>query len=883
MVFPLLVLGPALRRVESRLVTVFIATSEPVSVHLALYDEIVDPTAPGPEFAGGDAHSTRFGARFHATVVTAVLAEPAPPLDTGHRYYYDLHVTTASGTVETLQSLGLLKGTNLPGYGKAAPACKAVEVCAISYVEGQLPSFVTAPRALDELVLVHASCRKPHGDGHPALAVIDDYVGGLDAVGAGWPHMMFFTGDQIYADDVAAALLPGLTQLGSALVAGTDPATPPPGGKAEHVPAPTSGDSLEVSMEQMPAEFRQRLTGASGLTSQEACSHLVAFGEYLAMYCAAWNPFLWPVLGICDTGHFDPAAPAKDKLRAALQKDAAVKPDGVPVPVVLGPGPNGPVAKLLTPLYDTSEEAKSYLAKRREAFLDDKRRMDEFRREVPRVRRLMANIPTYMICDDHDVTDDFFMTGSIRDHVLASGFGRGLHRNALAAYVVVQAWGDDPVTWAADADHAQLLSAVSGMFPETWSGGLPDASAAGQVDDILGLKPGAAPRFDFSFSVDGPFHRVRVLDTRTRRQYDSPNATPGLLTSTALDHQVPIDENFPDGNVLVVVSPAPVFGPPVLAEIGGPLLASKVDLFSMLRRKMDRLAKEQVTGIPNGTSAGQQFYDVEHWDANPPVFERLLERLSHYPRVIVLGGDVHYGAAYAMDWTGSDRTGNGRTSRIIHFTSSAAKNAWTAGPDSAAPGLIRNLMMFNGMATGLQKIGLPMRRMGWSDSLPPVVSDLTREPPRARVAVQTGPVLLSDELFRDRHQLTRQPPEPDWIWRATAILDQREPAHRPAAARAPQPKEDLPDDTTAVESYGPLAAAHADALRTVSINRGLQYLNNAGVISFVTEGTELRVRQSLYSLRPRQEPNEKGDAYIVHEASLTPEPVPLPTEVGPVA
>lgn len=872
MALPLLLLGPILRRVEPRLVTVFIATSEPVSVHLSLYDGIVDAVSPATELAGGDTRSMRFGAGFHATVVVATLAAPSLPLAAGHRYSYDLHITTDDGTTENFQSLGLLLDLTLPGYGTAAPASEEVEVCAVSYVEGQLPSFVTAPATLDELVLVHASCRKPHGDGHPALGIIDDYVDGLGAADAGRPHMMFFTGDQIYADDVAAALLPGLTQLGSALVAGTDPALPPPPAKAEHVQPPTSGDSLEISMAQMPAGFRQRLTGASGLTSEEAGSHLVGFGEYLAMYCVAWNPFLWPVLGICDADHFDPATPATDRLLTALRADAAAKPPGDTVPVVLGPGPTDAVAALLTPLYH--KEAKKYLRQRREAFLDDKRRMDEFRREVPRVRRLMANIPTYMICDDHDVTDDFFMTGGIRDHVLTSGFGRGLHRNALAAFVVVQAWGDDPVTWAGDADHSQLLTALSQLFPTTWSGGLPDATAAAQVDDILGLRPATGPRFDFSFSVDGPFHRVRVLDTRTRRQYDTARANPGLLTSSALDHQVPI-ETLPDDHVLVVVSPAPVFGPPLLAEIAGPLLVSKQDLGSLLRRKVARLEEEQVTGIPNGTPAGQQYWDVEHWDANPPVFERLLERLSRYPRVILLGGDVHYGAAYTMDWTGAGRTG-----RIIHFTSSAAKNSWTGTP-GAGPmaGLVRNLMMFNAMATGLQKIGLPMRRMGWSDSLPPVVADVAHEPPRTRIAVQTGPVLLSDELFRDRHPLTRAP---DWIWSADAILDTREPTDRPVAARAPEPPSDLPGDTTTVQHYVPVVAAHVQALRTVSVNRGLQYLSNAGVISFVSDGADLRARQSLYSLRPRQEPNEKGDAYIVHEASLTPQPVPVPTAVGPV-
>jgi hypothetical protein len=861
---PLVLIGPILRRVEPRLVSVFIATGQDASIHLSLYDGPTDAANPGSEFASGDSHTTRFGAGFFATVVVATLAEPGLSLEPGHRYSYDIRITTSDGTVENIHSLGMVTDLTVKGFGNTGPASEDVEINGISYVDGQLPSFVTAPATLEELVFVHASCRKPHGDGHPALKEIDNYVDGLDGATAGWPHMMFFTGDQIYADDVAAALLPGINQLGAALVAGTDPAAPPPSGRAEKMPSTKAGAApLEVSMPGMPAGCRQRLTGTAGFTSEEAPCHLAGFGEYLAMYAISWNPFVWPVLAVADTTNIDTSDKRGAKLAQQLKDDAANSP--ATAPVVFSTHPPDAV---LTPMFDTTPAAKEYLFSQRNSFTTDKARVDEFRREVPHVRRLMASIPTYMICDDHDVTDDFFMTGSIRTNTLTNPFGRALTRNALAAYSVVQAWGDDPLTWLHDPDHQSLLADIAAMFPPSWTGGLPDAAATATIDTILGLNPGTGPVFDFSYTLDGPFHRVRVLDTRTRRQYDSPQANPGLLTSAALDHQVPV-ETLPDDHILIVVSPAPVFGPPVLAEIGGPLLVSKFDLMSMRRKADQRLAQEAQTGIPTGEPTGQQYYDVEHWDANPPVFERLLERLAHYPRVVVLGGDVHYGAAYAMDWTG-----DGRTARILHFTSSAAKNAWTNG----APTYIRNLMLFNDMATGLQKVGLPMVRAGWADSLPPVVDDVSHEPPLARIAVQTGPVLLTDQLFRTRHPLTRPP---DWIWRTDAIGDTR--TERPVAAQTPQPASDLPADTTAVNHYGDLTALHVAALRTVAINRGLQYLCNAGVISFVTVGGDLRVRQSLYSLRARQQPNEKGDAYIVHEASLTPSPVAFPSTIGPAA
>ena len=880
MPLPLLLLGPILRRVEPRSVSVFVATSQAATIHLTLYPGATDSASPGAELASVDAATTRFGAQFHATVVTVTLAEPTTsphglnntagqlPLLAGHRYSYDVRILASGQAPQKLSDLGLLTDSTLPGYGTADPANPAsetVEVCGISYTDGQLPSFVLPPDRIEDLVLLHTSCRKPHGFGDPAMQYFDGVIDDLHGAEAGWPHQLFLTGDQIYADDVAAALAPGINSLGISLVSGEGGHSGP-----EAVPSPLDGGApLNVNTMVLPPGFRQRPAGKAGLTSESSACHLIGFGEYLAMYCLAWNPVLWPALAVADATALTSSDQAE--LKALVDHDTSVSDPAAPR--VLGRPTPEALPDVVTPLYDATPVAREALAGAFSGFLHDKRQLDAYRREVAKVRRVMANVPTYMICDDHDVTDDWFMTGSIRTGTTTNPFGRALIRNALAAYVVCQAWGDDPVSWSTNADKQAVLGAVAGMFPDTWTGGVAASAATTTLDHTLGLAPGATGLFDFSFTVDGPMHHVRVLDTRTRRQYDSPGSSPGLLTSDALDSQLPQAalEDLPPDHVLVVVSPCPVVGPPVLAEIVGPVLVVKEDLVSLTRSAGKQDDQEQLTGIPRGRPTGLEFYDIEQWGTHPVAFERLLDRLSRHSRIVVLGGDVHYAGAFAMDWTTA-----GRTARIVHFTSSAAHNAWGGGK---GPTAVRNLMLYSGMATGLQRVGLPMVKLGWTHTTPPVVDDLSHEPPLTRVRVQTGPVLLTDQLFRQQHPLTRPP---DWAWRLAPVIDTRASSERPVGARQTVTAEVAPGPD-AVRHYGTLAAAHVQAMDTVAVNRGLQYLCNVGVVRFAVTGAALTVRQELYSRRPKPDANESAGAYIVHETGLDPVPVALPATVGPGA
>ena len=57
------------------------------------------------------------------------------------------------------------------------------------------------------------------------------------------------------------------------------------------------------------------------------------------------------------------------------------------------------------------------------------------------VRRALANIPTYMIFDDHDVTDDWNATLDVCRSMYSKPLGLRVMQNALTAYALCQHWG----------------------------------------------------------------------------------------------------------------------------------------------------------------------------------------------------------------------------------------------------------------------------------------------------------------------------------------------------------------------------------------------------------------------------------------------------------
>ncbi|GAA4728000.1 hypothetical protein [Phytohabitans rumicis] len=586
---PLVLAGPILRHVAADQVTVFVALREARTVTLKVYAGTggIRTTV----FEGSRA-TVPLGSSLHVVAVTAASSPPVAKLVPETTYYYDLDL----GGGLTLASAGVL--------------ALAATTNPLALPGADLPSFSLAPAALDQVRLVHASCRKPHGESIDALTALDDMIAeaGTDATTPAFararPHQLFLTGDQIYADDVADVLLYLLVDAASALL-----------GWQETLP----GSNAAL----LTPGARASLTLAAGLTSGIPTagypkSHLMRFGEFAAMYLFAWSPVLWP---------------------ADLPTDADVG-----------------TATNLT------------------ALGRERARIASFRTTLPVVRRVLANVPTYMVFDDHEITDDWYMnrrwvgpeqaarrpTGGLLDKPL----GRRVVQNGLLAYALFQAWGSTPEQFAATGTAGEpgraLLAAAT-----SWRGtsgdahdtaiatrvGLPPAALAANATALT--RPAGALRWHYRVAPAGGRYEVLALDCRTARAYPvgADTRAAGLLSTAAIAEQVTNQPDDPNLRVTIVIAQTPVLGLPFIED-----------------------KQRAATGDDVWAN------DVEAWSLNEDAYQRLLGALAiRRRRVVVLSGDVHYTFAARMTYWATRPYGQAQqaapiAAAIVQMNSSALKN-----------------------------------------------------------------------------------------------------------------------------------------------------------------------------------------------------------------
>lgn len=365
---PLILAGPILRKVTSSTVSVWLALSQKADATLTVYST---PQMVGVSVAQGQRSTVSVGKNLHIVCVTAELVAGQTGLMGGNVYAYDLSFNTSGGTVLLPAAIG--------------PSGAA----AYLYSNLPLPTFALPPDDLTSVRLIIGSCRKPHAEGPDALATLDDLISASVTSAEDRPHQLLLTGDQIYADEVSDVLLLMLTDAASVLV---DPAEPLPG---------PNGSQFLANMAP-PTTRTDLIKKEAKLTSDDTRSHLMSFGEFVAMYLFVWSDVLWPTV-------------LPDWSDLAAIPSIKGKPDWNACLTVL-------VAEITTKTG----------------------RVDVFRKTLLKVRRALANVPTAMILDDHEITDDFNMEPIFCTGVYGSDLGSSIIRNGLAAYAVCQHWGNAP-------------------------------------------------------------------------------------------------------------------------------------------------------------------------------------------------------------------------------------------------------------------------------------------------------------------------------------------------------------------------------------------------------------------------------------------------------
>jgi hypothetical protein len=135
----------------------------------------------------------------------------------------------------------------------------------------------------------------------------------------------------------------------------------------------------------------------------------------------------------------------------------------------------------------------------------------------------MANVPTYMMWDDHEVTDDWNLNPMWRDRVMTNPLGRAVIRNGMLAFALFQGWGNDPDKYT-QGKPKRLLELATQLFTAT-STAATQQTANDEIEQLFGLNRRTIDpsKFDdqlsWHYAVPGTKHLVFVIDNRTQRNW----------------------------------------------------------------------------------------------------------------------------------------------------------------------------------------------------------------------------------------------------------------------------------------------------------------------------------------------------------------------------
>ncbi|MGR5205285.1 alkaline phosphatase D family protein [Vibrio sp. PNB23_22_6] len=434
--------------------------------------------------------------------------------------------------------------------------------------------------------VLHGSCRNPHHFSKDTLVAADAKLSSQHIYER--PDMLLMSGDQIYADHVAGPTLDAIEQLihllglpnetfEQAPVKDTHELYQHPNcyyGREHILPHYVDDGRLLTKL------FPHR--GAPIFSSRESENHLISFAEFFAMYLLVWSPVPWSLVNR---------------------------------------------ERLLDQQFVTGGQALS--PRWQQQWRDEKVHIDKFVAGLDKVQRLLAHVPSYMIFDDHDVTDDWNLTVGWEKAASENKFSHRIIGNGLIAYWLCQGWGNAPEKFNAPfMEHAKrYFSELNHEAQDTF------------IQYLYRFE-------DWHYTIHTS-PKVVVLDTRTRRWRSESrmNKPSGLMDWEAL---IEFQQELMNQDKVIIVSAAPMFG---------------VKFIEMLQRIM--------------TSCGQPLViDAENWMAHPGSANTLVSIFTHTKtptNFVILSGDVHYSFAYDIKLRYRKNSPN-----IYQITCSGIKNQFPA-------------------------------------------------------------------------------------------------------------------------------------------------------------------------------------------------------------
>lgn len=728
-------------------------------------------------------------------LVTAAGATMQP----GNNYYYDLDL----GNGQSLSGL-IAAGLDL------------------TYDGSRRPSFSLPPADINQLRLAHGSCRKPHGEGQDAMAALHEMIRGSVSNGVisplNRPHQVFLTGDQIYADDVADMLLYMIDDAAAALL-----------GWDENF-APLTPQLLKPGYRNTGNALRTHL----GLSAMEPLpkkqmlpkSHLLKFREYATMYLFAWSPVLWP------------ATPADYPLFANVF-----------------PGES----ETVTRKFRSHGEVDEVELRTEKAGVFEYERMHvmNFRQNLEKIRKAMANVPVYMIFDDHEVTDDWNLNWRWCKDVYDKPLGRRMIHNGLLAYAIFQDWGNVPSRYQGGSAGALLLNSAG-----NWRGAddarfaeqkmrlnVPASSAAITMQEMVH----APNTLDWHYNYIGPSHAILVLDSRTWRSFNTGSTSDiafcSILSRFGFNYQFPAN-SVPDKEFIIVLAPAPVLGVPFIEEhqLAASTYKDKCEL------------------------------DAETWGQHPPTFERLFSTLAgrlqprgtgssrvRQGRFAFLSGDVHYAFTARHQFWGDNlfedsNPGINTQAVFAQLNSSAFKNQapGLAGTETlhviGYPTGVRSSLIDYAGSTGNKNLPGPFQKFGWL--IPPGQGQryigsypIRMDPYSVDWIVRTTEGMRVIEKSELQVRGVRNLTAPDWRYRIDYLLATngssipagRNPTPTPIAV-PPNPA----NRQAALQTYYQMAGDHASYSNQWGPGKEIVGLSNMGEIRFEVNNGNYMLQHILW-------------------------------------